>query len=541
MKRTQIVRLLVVVFMALLSWAPGTPVFAQPSPFDIPSGSGAAQADFNGDGFADLAIGVPMEDVSLIGVGFGLTDAGAVNVIYGSANGLTAIGNQFLTENALAITLEGVETGDQFGAALAVGFFNDDLFADLAVGAPKEDVRVPSPDPSTPPIQDVGNVVVFYGWADGIDEPQVWSQDSAGIGGGAEAGDQFGASLAAGDFDGDGRDDLAVGVPFEDLNGTDTGAVNIIYGDANGLSAFGNQVWSQSSSGISGTADRGDLFGFTLAAGNFDGDSFDDLAIGVPFENRLTVVDAGAVNVLYGTNVGLSATGSQFWHQGVGSILDQPEGDDLFGVALAAGDFDADNRDDLAIGAPGEENGVGGVNVIYGTVSGLSDVGNQFWHQNATGILDVAEAGDRFGAALAAADFDHDLRDDLAVGAPFEDTGPAETDQAGAVNVIYGTTNGLQAAGNQFWHKDLLQGTVTVSDRFGFALVPGDFDDDNNDDLAVAVPFDNIGGGDAGVVYALYGVSSSGLSATGSQVWSQNSPGILDQAEVSDQFGLSMP
>jgi hypothetical protein len=492
MKGTHVVRLLVICLMALPWLAPGTAVLAQPSAFDVPAGSGVAQADFNGDGFADLAIGVPKEDVALIGVSFSFTDAGAVNVIYGSANGLTATGNQFLTQNDLPISLEGNEAGDQFGAALAVGFFNDDRFADLAVGSPKEDFRVPSSDPSTPPIEDAGSVVVFYGSAEGLDDPQVWSQDTPGIGGGAEAGDQFGASLAAGDFDGDGRDDLAVGVPFEDNNGTDAGAVNIIYGDANGLSAFGNQVWSQSSSGISGTADRGDLFGFALATGNFDGDSFDDLAIGVPFENRLTIADAGAVNVLYGTNVGLSATGSQFWHQGVGDILDQPEGDDQFGIALAAGDFDGDNRDDLAIGAPGEENGVGGVNVIYGTTSGLSDVGNQFWHQN-------------------------------------------------AVNVIYGTTSGLQAAGNQFWHADLLGGSVAPSDRFGFALAPGDFDGDDNDDLAVAVPFANIGAGDAGAVYALYGVNNTGLSASGSQLWSQNSPGLLDQAETSDMFGLAMP
>jgi hypothetical protein len=71
----------------------------------------------------------------------------------------------------------------------------------------------------------------------------------------AEIGDYFGSSVAAGDFDGDGLDDLAVGVPEEDLqidqeNTEDTGVVNVIYGSqGSGLTATGNQVWHQDSDG----------------------------------------------------------------------------------------------------------------------------------------------------------------------------------------------------------------------------------------------------------------------------------------------------
>ena len=105
----------------------------------------AAQVDFNGDDFDDLAIGVPNEDVG------GQVNAGAVNILYGSASGLTAT-NQLLTQAS-------AEDGDQFGASVAKGDFNNDSFTDLAVGAPGETLA-----------GDVGAgaVNVFYGSASGL-------------------------------------------------------------------------------------------------------------------------------------------------------------------------------------------------------------------------------------------------------------------------------------------------------------------------------------------------------------------------------------
>ena len=60
---------------------------------------------------------------------------------------------------------------------------------------------------------------------------ELWTQDSAGVLDAAEAGDLFGLTVATGDFDGSGRDDVVAGVPFEDLGGIDDmGAVNVLYG-----------------------------------------------------------------------------------------------------------------------------------------------------------------------------------------------------------------------------------------------------------------------------------------------------------------------
>ncbi len=234
----------------------------------------------------------------------------------------------------------------------------------------------------------------------------MWHQDSPDIEGGAEQGDQFGYSLAAGDFDGDGYADLAVGVPEEDVGGVSlAGAVNVIYGSADGLSEVGDQMWHQDSPGILGDAEPGDQFGHSLATGDFDGDGYTDLAVDVALEEVGGVSYAGALHVLFGSADGLSAADNQFWHQDSPGIADSAEQGDYFSYSLAACDFNGDGYADLAVGALFEDiDGVGeagAVNILYGSAGGLSEVGNQFWHQDSPGILDDAEENDYFGFSLA--------------------------------------------------------------------------------------------------------------------------------------------
>jgi hypothetical protein len=155
--------------------------------------------------------------------------------------------------------------------------------------------------------------------------------------------------------------------------------------------------------GIGGTPEQGDYFGASLAAGDFDDDGFDDQAIGASGEDIGTLENAGQVNVLYGSaGVGLTEVGYQVWHQNVAGIGGTAEDYDHFGESLTAGDFDDDGFDDLAIGAPYEDidaitNG-GGVNVLYGSAGvGLTEAGDQVWHQDVEGVGGTAETGDAFG------------------------------------------------------------------------------------------------------------------------------------------------
>ena len=156
-----------------------------------------------------------------------------------------------------------------------------------------------------------------------------------------------------GDFNSDSFADLAIGVPAEGVGGAaQAGAVNVLYGATGGLTATEEQQWLQGSGGIGGVAEVGDQFEFALTSGDFNNDTFGDLAIGAPFEDVGTVFDAGAINVVYGSAGRLTATGNQQWLQGSAGVIGVAEANDFFGAALAAGDFNNDTFADLAVGAP---------------------------------------------------------------------------------------------------------------------------------------------------------------------------------------------
>jgi hypothetical protein len=88
--------------------------------------------------------------------------------------------------------------------------------------------------------------------------------------------------LRAGNFDGDGQDVLSVGIPSKDIKGIpNAGAVNILKGSTNGLTAENSQIWSEDQPGVKGESEETDYFGYRLATGDFNGDAQDELAVGV--------------------------------------------------------------------------------------------------------------------------------------------------------------------------------------------------------------------------------------------------------------------
>ncbi len=416
--------------------------------------------DFNGDGHDDLAIGVPREDIGIH------SNAGAVNVLYGSGAGLTAAGDQIWHQDIGGV-VGMAEAGDFFGFSLASGDFDGDGFDDLAIGVPGEGIGA---------IVVAGAANVLYGSSAGLSAggDQIWHQDTSGVLGVAESGDLFAISLASGDFDADGKSDLAIGVAGEDIGAiVDAGAINVLHGSAAGLTAAGDQLWHQNTGGIQGVAEARDLFGGSLASGDFNGDGREDLAIGVRWEDIGNISDAGAVNVIYGSAARLTASGDQLWHQNTCGIQGVAEAGDLFGDSLAGGDFNGDGRDDLAIGASGEDirtiSDAGAVNVIYGSGSGLTAGGDQVWHQDIPGVLGLAEAGDLFGDSVASGDFNGDGSADLAIGVSGEDIGTIR--DACAVNVLYGSTAGLGAGGDQIWHQRTA-GVKGMGEAFDCAVPP---------------------------------------------------------------------
>ena len=223
----------------------------------------------------------------------------------------------------------------------------------------------------------------------------------------SEPNDHFGASLAAGDFDNNGSDDLLVGVPLEDISAADQGAVAAIYGSPSGLAAAGNQLWSQDSSDVGDGgggdgANAGEEFGTAIASGDFNNDGYGDLAASAPHDAAgAASATPGAVNVIFGSASGLSATTlpDQVW---IGNNR-------LGGVqSMASGDFDGDGFDDLAMGQPSfdfsqvffELHPRGAATVLYGSVGEIGD--DEVWSQDTPGVEDSAEDGEAFGSSVSA-------------------------------------------------------------------------------------------------------------------------------------------
>ena len=439
------------------------------------------------------------------------------------------------------------EAGAFFGYALAYGDFDGDGDADLAMGAP----NTAGADGDGVG----GSVTVVYLSADGRAATGTarFVQGQDGVPGVDEADDFFGSDLATGDFDGDGFEDLAIGAPFEDIGSeVNAGAVFVLYGSAAGLTTAGAYSTAQDRPDIAGAPEAGDGFGWSVAAGDLDGDGTDDLAVGVPFEDLGTVADAGAVLVLYGASSGLADVRSElvtppavpdrnfgqalatyrptpggaahlvvgapafgalgsvavYAHAGsaltVASEVTASAPGTAFGAALAGGDFDGDGAEEFAVGTPFEAvDGVGASGRVYVYPAA------QAFDQTMLAPLAANEAGDDFGAALAAADLDGDGRDDLAIGARSEDIGSVVN--AGAAFALYGSDSGLTAVGAFVTAQDRpgVPGTPEAADVFGFALAA------SAGRLGVGIPGESIGDvEDAGAVLALVG-TAGGVTADG--------------------------
>ena len=405
---------------ALKRAAKGKPL---PSDCEPTSSAGVSRGDFNGDGFADLAVGVPFEDED----GFG--SVGAVNIVYGSTNGLTSSGDQYLTSLTFGYPYA---SDDRFGSALASGDFNGDGFSDLAIGMPHRDVGG---------VQDRGVVLLIDGSASGLATSTARTLIGA-LGGSA---------LAWGDFNADGFGDLAVGVPERDTVISlcfDHGAVQIFYGGTSAMTRGQTMV-----------GDCNHRYGSPLAAGDFDGDGASDLVIGIPFADRFLLDDFGSVEVWQGGLADLRLARlelAQRLDQDVPFVNGVAEAGDQFGFALAVGDFNADLRDDLAVGVPGDETGTatdaGIVHVFLGgsPFEGelVDSVNDLFFTQGSLG--ENNESGDRFGRALAAGKFNDDFHADLAIGSPGENVG--DISNAGMVSIVFGGSTGLSFTSSQHWH-----------------------------------------------------------------------------------------
>lgn len=522
-------------------------------------GAGAAtlSGDFDGDGRDDLAVGVQSEEVG----GFDL--GGAVHVIYGGAGGLSARDRVFTRATP---GIAGLPGQDGFGSALAAGDFDGDGFDDLAVGAPFDDVVVEGS-----PVMNGGSVQVIYGSRGGLRPrgDQLFAHGRGALRGPAVEFQGFGWTLAAGDLLGDGRDDLAITTIRGTAGGVeDAGYVEVLRGSRDGLTTQRARRFSQASRGIGDVPEAGDRFGVSLAAGEVGRSRHADLAIGVSRESTPSTESSGLVHVLFGARRGVRGRGSQTFDQdaidpGNIGVDGASEADDLFGAALAIGDFSRGGRDDLAVGSPGEDRDdgmitpperTGMVSVARtsreGVRTGGDADGQAFFEPQASGAFTTNGA---FGTSLSAGNVGFSREDDVIAGAPGADPGGGFP--GGAVAVLYGGPGGIADSHAVSQDTTGIEDVTEQSDLFGFALTVGRFDGAGPGDLAIGVPAEDLvteGAGraagrrggpvpiqDVGAVAILRG-TGPGISFEGDRLLAQGRDGLGDAAEASDFFGVAL-
>jgi hypothetical protein len=388
---------------APVSVAVGAPASATPR--QVSAHHVAARGDFDGDGKADLVAGAP--------------GGNRVRVIYTKAKPGGSHAQWLDSPDADAL---------DFGATLAVGDFNGDGYADLAVGAP---------DYTGSDTVERGAVFIFDGGKHGLHYegavfkgPDDFDDDN-----------ELGTSLAAGKVNQDRFADLAIGNPGPAGGGDSSGSVLVLFGSASGLSLTG-----AIGIGSAKPVEQGD-FGTSVALGDVNGDGHTDLIVGEPGGGHLVPSSsdmAGDIQVFYGTSAGLGPKHQTFFGSPLGAA-------GSLGWALAAGKINHDKYTDIVAGAPAAtvhgQTLAGKVVVMFGGKHGLSAANRRVFSEDSPHVSGAAASTDRFGYAVAVGDLSADGRADVVVGAP--GAAAAKQPAGGAVYVFRGTKSGATAAHSQ--------------------------------------------------------------------------------------------
>lgn len=408
-------------------------------------------ADFNKDGYGDYAVSAPHSSVG------GKGSAGSVVVVFGSADGPDTANRQIVHLDSPGVPGKATEK-DKFGYRTTARDFNGDGYTDLV--ATTSNYYEPSRE----------FVTVLWGGEDGLS-------------GGARIKDtRYNLdSLTAGDFNGDGKDDLvtvggAVKIFYgpladdgtasetEELDNTYADELHATAGDMTGdgkddlvvttiteLSASPSGFWKGGEKGLTETSKELDA-GLAGTVGDVDNDGYGDLVMRlVPGgdDGDLIEYDEGTVKVFYGSPEGPSTTETTTVDQDSPSIPGAGEEKDQFGFDLTAGDANGDGFADIGVSVPFESVTVdgrdhkkaGAAMLLPGGKRGTFGSGVQYVTQDSAHVPGKLEAGDQFGRSLTLRDLDKDGLDDLAAGAP------GENDGAGASWVFRGTPGGLGADG----------------------------------------------------------------------------------------------
>lgn len=313
-------------------------------------GYAVACGNINGDGYDDVLVGSPGEDVGTV------TDAGAVLYFFGAPSGLNLAGKE-MHQDTIGVPSVAERT-DHFGTAVAIGDVTGDGFGEMVVGSVGEDNWG-------------GMVHSFRGTSTGWTATGTTTISAVSLTGASG----LGGALTVGQFDGAYGVDIAV----SQLGVGGFGRVTVIRGKSTNLSVDRATTFDQDSPGVPDQNQTNDWFGYTLAAGDIDGNGYDELVVGNPHESFATAGGAGTVTILRGSATGITSSGAQYFSQDTVGVPGKAQQDDRFGWGVGVADVNHDSRLDLLVGsafeAVGTAAGAGTLTVLPGSASGVTTTG----------------------------------------------------------------------------------------------------------------------------------------------------------------------